>query len=165
MKLYPTICRPLYRNEEPQVKKTQTRKYNSVKKIATVRNNTGIVNNADQHISEGTVIFINWLGSVMEDITKYAQFMTAADFSKYAKILSNKHSRFMARDLARKRKAMFQEHIALPETEEDEFLVNKAKNMRLLTLQLANAEYKKQLAKNAENLKTKAWVEAHRLSK
>lgn len=165
MKLYPTICRTLYRNEEPQVKKTQTRKYNSVKKIATVRNNTGIVNNADEHISNQTIEFINWLGGVMEDISKSAKHTTAVDFSKYTKIVSNKHSRFMARDLARKRKAMFQEHIVLPETEENEFLVKRVKNMRLLTLQLANVEYKKQLAKNAENLRTKAWVEAQKRSK
>ena len=156
MKLYKTVSRPLYRDGEPKAKKAQNRKYNSVKKIATVRNNTGIVNNADQHISEQTVEFINWLGGVMEDIETYAKFMTAFQFYRHEKISPNKQGRFIARDLARKRKAMFQEHAVLAVLEDEkkaEFLANKQKNMDLLVLQIENDEYRKQIVLDGRTVK------------
>ena len=167
MKLYKTVSRPLYRDGEPKAKKAQNRKYNSVKKIATVRNNTGIVNNADQHISAQTVEFINWLGGVMEDIETSAKFMTAFQFYRYEKISPNKQGRFIARDLARKRKAMFQEHAVLAVLEDEkkaEFLANKQKNMDLLVLQIENDEYRKQIAENMEHLRIMAWVEEQKQS-
>ena len=164
MKLYTTVSRPLYRDGEPNVKKAQNRKYNSVKKIATVRNNTGIVNNADQHISAQMVEFINWLGGVMEDIETSAKFMTAFQFYRYEKISPNKQGRFIARDLARKRKAMFQEHAVLEDEEKAEFLANKQKNMDLLVLQIENDEYRKQIAENMEHLRIMAWVEEQKQS-
>ena len=164
MKLYKTVSRPLYRDGEPKVKKAQNRKYNSVKKIATVRNNTGIVNNADQHISAQMVEFINWLGGVMEDIETSAKFMTAFQFYRHEKISPNKHGRFIARDLARIRKAMFQEHAVLEDEEKAEFLANKQKNMDLLVLQIENDEYRKQIAENMEHLRIMAWVEEQKQS-
>lgn len=164
MKLYNTVSRPLYRDVEPKAKKAQNRKYNSVKKIATVRNNTGIVNNADQHISAQMVEFINWLGGVMEDIETSAKFMTAFQFYRYEKISPNKHGRFIARYLARKRKAMFQEHAVLEDEEKAEFLANKQKNMDLLVLQIENDEYRKQIAENMEHLRIMAWVEEQKQS-